>query len=153
MILLNDRLMRGAVAGMLGGLFVNAVGLPSYFLLHFPKSLWVIQLSWMVRHLPPKSTIDWILAFFIFYLFCGLLGAIYSAIAIPQPGSGNYIFRGLVVSIATWMLVSTFSIFFNVPIFEFTAWQTTITFLIQVTVWGVVVGILMRRWDKKKVKY
>ncbi len=144
----NDRLKRGALAGMLALPFVIAVNLSSFHLLHFAKGRWVDSLSQLVYGHPIKNTIELLLGFFAFFIFGGMIGALFTRFVVPTPGQGDYLFRGLGWSWAVWFSTYAVGQLFNVSTLDYVAWETAVTQLLGITGWGLIVGWLTRRWDE-----
>lgn len=63
--LMRDRLMRGGLAGMIGGIWLFVWNEFSYDIIHFAKTLWTDALSQLVLGHQVKGAMDFIVAVFL----------------------------------------------------------------------------------------
>ena len=66
----------------------------SHSLLHFAKTTWTDSLSQLVMGHPVKSTMDFIVAVVLLFMWNGFLGAVYTRLMIPER-DGSYIGRAI----------------------------------------------------------
>lgn len=147
-VALRDRLVRGSFAGMVGILFVITTNLTSYHVLHFAKARWVDALSQVVYGHAITNGMELALGFFAFFVFAGIIGALFVYLALPVPGQGAYLLRGVGWGLTVWFGTYAVGTFFRIPGFWRVAWETAITQIIGVAGWGLIIGGLMRRWDR-----
>lgn len=145
---MHDRLKRGAIAGLVALPFVIAVNLTSYHLLRFAKARWVDAITHLVYGRAATNPIELALGFFAFFVSAGGLGALYVLLVVPEPGRGDYLFRGVGWGLGTWFISYMVGGIFEVPSLHRIAWQTAITQVAGVIGWGLIIGWLTKRWDE-----
>lgn len=145
---MRDRLLRGAVAGMLAGLFLFAVNYVSLRILQFSKARWVDAVSQLMFGHPAITRADWVMAAIAEAVLLAGLGFVFARLIIPEPGTGNYLLRGMGFALVVWLVIESLGGIFRVPHLYFRAWQTSVTNLVAVSGWGLLLGWLMRRWDR-----
>lgn len=144
---MHDRLVRGTLAGLIGGLFIILVNTSSYYLLRFGKAIWVHMLSQLVFGHRAGIAIEYIMGFVLIAVMAGGLGYIYAWFFVPKPDAGNYIFRGVALGIGFWLVAFSLGTLFRVPEMYNIAWETALTNLVAVIGWGLITGYLVKRWD------
>ena len=145
-LLLKDRVLRGALAGIIGCLWLFAWNQASHSLLHFVKTLWTDALSQLVMGHQVKSTMNFIVAVVLLFMWNGFLGGIYTRIIIPER-DGSYIGRAVLFGLIAWFFIYTFGTFYKIPTLDKGVWQTAISNWVAVIGWGIILGWLTRRWD------
>lgn len=144
---MRDRLIRGALAGVIAGLWIVLVNNGSFYVLHFGKALWVEPISQLMWGHPVRSPVEWVLALFIFFVLVGAMGYLYAWKIVPEPVTGNYLLRGLGYGLILYVILLSSGTYFRVPKLSYFRWETTITNLVAVTGWGLILGWLTRHWD------
>jgi hypothetical protein len=145
---LDDRLLRGTLAGLIAGLFIVLVNNTSYYLLHFSKALWVQMLSELSFGHAARNTIEHVLGFILFFIVAGALGYIFAWLIAPRVGEGNYPFRAVGLGLGFWLATNVLGTLYRVPMVHKMAWETAATNLVSVIGWGLIMGYIMKRWDK-----
>jgi hypothetical protein len=139
--------MRGALAGAIGQIWVFAINNGSFYLLHFAKNKWLDTISNLMWGHPTRNGIEWAIALTVQWVLASLLGLVYARVVLPEPGSGNYIGRGVGMGLAAYLVLTAIGTIYRVPHAYYDVWSNVATRLIAVVGYGVIVGWLMRRWD------
>lgn len=146
---MRDRLIRGAVAGVVGAVLALGVSAPSYFLLHFERQYWVESVFGLVLGHEIRSLPEWLFAYFLYFLWAGWIGALFVLLTLPQPGRGDYYLRALGHAFIGWLVTYMLGTLYRVPMLQVVAWQTGVSNILTLTVWGFVLGMLTKRWDRR----
>lgn len=148
MVILDDRLLRGVLAGILGEPACIVINYISQRVLHFAEHRWVEMLAYLVFGRPTKTLIDWVLAYFLCLVMGGALGFVFARFMMPRPDDGRYYFRAVALSIG--FMLSSYAVgnLFKVPLITGVHPHTILTTLLSAFVWGLIIGYFMKRWDK-----
>lgn len=142
----KDRLLRGALAGIIASLCMIAWNLFSYYILHFAKHTWLESLSQLVLGQPSKDILDFIAAFGSLIIWNGFLGGIFVSFIIPQR-SGSYLGRAVGFGFIIWFFLYTIGTLYKIKTLDIVASQTVFSNWISITIYGIVLGWITKWWD------
>lgn len=143
---MKDRLVRGASAGAVGGVWILGWNLFSVYVLHFAKATWTDALSQLVVSHTAKSAGDWVVAIGLLFLFNAVLGALFARYVIPER-DGNYVLRAIGFGLAAWFVLMSIGTLYKIPLLSKLVWQTAVSNWVAVIGWGILTGWLLGRWD------
>lgn len=143
---MNDRLIRGGLAGVAGMLWLTPWNLFSYYILHFAKASWGDMMSQLVVGHPQRTVLDFIVGFVLMVVFNGILGVLFVRFVVPER-DGNYVLRAIAYAYAAWLVLFAFGTTFRIPRLINVHPLTTISNWIAVTGWAIIMGWLTGRWD------
>ncbi len=144
--IMQDRILRGALAGVIGCVWLFAFNFFSHWILHFARTSWVESMSHLVLSHAPKGTMEFIAGTIILFMWNGFMGMLYTWLVIPER-DGNYIGRAILFGLAAWFAIFVLGTFYKIPTLDKAPWQTAFSNWIAIGGWGVIVGWLTERWD------
>jgi uncharacterized membrane protein YraQ (UPF0718 family) len=146
--ILEDRVLRGGIAGVIGQVVVDVWINLSFYVLHFSKARWVDAISSVLWGHMARTAMEWVAATFALLVIGGMVGGAFAWLVLPRPGAGNYVGRAIGTGLTFWIAATSIGTFFRIPNYTYVLWQTTFTRISAMFLWGAVVGLLMRRWDQ-----
>lgn len=146
--MMQDRITRGTLAGLLAGLWIVLVNLSSYHLFHFAKARWTDMLSQLVFGRPVKTPLDFAFGLFCFFIFVGTMGAVYARLILPKPGTGSYYFRAVGWGLFVWVFTLSLGTAYRIPQMWVIAPETGLTNIVSLVGWGLLLAFIMERWDR-----
>jgi len=144
--LFKDRLLRGALAGIISSLFMLAWNLFSYYILHFAKVTWLESLSQLVLGQPPKDILDFLAAFGSLIIWNGFLGGFFVSFIIPER-SGSYLGRAVCFGYVIWFFLYSLGTLYKIETFHIASPVTVFSNWIAVMIYGIVLGWITKWWD------
>lgn len=147
MFLIKDRLLRGALAGVLGGLVLLTWNLFSNYILHFAKKTWLEALNQLIMGHSLKEAMDYVVAFGLLCIWNAFLGAIYVRLVIPDR-EGSYLGRAIGFGLISWFIFYALGTMFKIQGLHEVAWQTALSNWIAIAFFGIVLGCLKLRQEK-----
>lgn len=149
--LFKDRLLRGALAGIIASLCMIAFNFFSYYILHFAQQTWIESLSQLVLGQSPKDILDFIAAFGSFIIWNGFLGAIFVIIVVRKQG-GSYLGRAVGYGLIIWFFLLTIGTLYHIETLDMVSSLTVFSNWISITIYGIVLGWITKRWDAYEQK-
>lgn len=142
----KDRLLRGALAGIIASLFMLTWNFFSRYIVHFAKQTWLESLSQLVLGHSPKDIMDFIAAFGSFIIWNGFIGAIFVRFVVPDR-DGSYLGRAVGYGFIWWFFLYTIGTMYKITTLNIVASLTVFSNWISVMIFGIVLGWLSKRWD------
>lgn len=145
---LEDRLTRGFIAGILGGLVAFPWALISKFIF---KTADILYMDFAAIHIygkRPDNLIEMIFAQFIVFGLFGALGIIFVYL-IPYVTSMNLILKGLIWGAAFWFFSYAITLLFKVRGLELITFSNSFSNLIGALIWGGTLAISLQYLDRK----
>lgn len=142
----KDRLLRGALAGIIASLFMLAWNLFSYYILHFAKVTWLESLSQLVLGQPPKDISDFLAAFGSLIIWNGFLGGFFVSFIIPER-SGSYLGRAVCFGYVIWFFLYSLGTLYKIETLHIASPVTVFSNWIAVMIYGIVLGWITKWWD------
>jgi hypothetical protein len=146
--LTNDRLIRGALAGMISALSLLPWNLISYYLLNFAKHTWLELVFLLPMGSSPQGVMDYVASVVIFIIWNGFLGAIFVQNVMPDK-EGCYIARSIGFSYICWFIFYSIGTLYRIGQLHAIEWQTALSNWIAVFIFGILLGWLTKCWDEK----
>ncbi len=143
----KDRMMRGALAGVIASFSILIWNLFSDYYLHFAKKTWLEALCNLVMGHSIENRIDFIIAICLLLIWNGFLGVIFVKKVIPKQ-DGSYIGRAITYNFIVWFILYSIGTMFKINSFHTVAWQTVISNWIGLIFYGIILGWLTKRWDE-----
>ena len=146
---IQDRWLRGSIAGGLAGIVMNAVDyiLFTLNLGEIPLWQWASVLIYGYRTTDLSETL---LALVIHISFSAFLGIIFAYLT-PKITSKNYLFKGVTYGLIVFFASYTITQLFNVTPLIPVKGDTVIANVITASVWGLVLAKALR-WLDKSIK-
>lgn len=149
---MNDRLLNGTLAGLLGGIVMNAANLFAYHVLRITTLRhydWVGQV--LYGHLP-RALPDRLFALIIHLLWTAGVGVFFAYLA-PLVTTRYRLFRGAAFGVGLWMLVTSLSYVIQTPNPLKVNWTSNATNLVTATLLGLTIAWVLdwleeRAWQK-----
>jgi hypothetical protein len=148
---MEDRMFRGFVAGLIGGVVSSVLTYLSYFLgfttLRLPD--WASIL--MYAHTPPFSLEELMFSTFIYICWCGAVGSVFAYFLLRVTSRMIY-FKGWVLGTTPYFLVYLFTTFFQIPGTAPTPFNTAFSDYIASTIFGLVMAYSFKVLDQATVQ-
>lgn len=109
----QDRLTRGFIAGLVGGIAMNIVSLISYHILNIAELRYLDWAAIVIYGTKARNFAEVVFAQAIQLIFVGILGIIF-AYLIPAISSKNYLLRGWLFGSFIWFLLYGISLLFKI---------------------------------------
>ncbi|TYO93901.1 hypothetical protein [Desulfallas thermosapovorans] len=145
----NDRLARGLIAGLAGGVIMNIINLTSYYL-NIAELRFLDWASLVIYGTKPYSVLEAIFAQMAQLVFVGLLGIIL-AYLIPVVTSKNYLLRGWLYGVLIWFSLYGLSYLFKIQATIPLRLDSVLTDLIAASAFGLVTVEILWRLDVDRV--
>lgn len=145
---LEDRFLRGFLAGVIASLIQNTVNLFSYHVLNYAKKRYLDFASEMLLGRMPETLFEAIFAQISQILFSGFLGVLFAYLLV-SINTKNYLFKGWLYAIILWFFIYASGIAFKIPSLHKVAIQTAVSNFIGTTIYGLVLAETLHRLDKK----
>jgi len=143
-----DRFTRGLVAGMVGGVVMNAWDLTSYHLLHFSKQRYLDWASVLIYGNLAKDFPGVTFALISHLFWVGFLGVIF-AFLIPHITSGKYLLKGGTFGFIAGFFIYAIGIAFKMPVIINRTTGTAISQFLGGTIWGIVLAATLQWLDTR----
>lgn len=145
---MRDRFMRGAVAGLIGGIALTAVSLFFIAVLGFGSLRFFDIAGLIIYGRRPVSLPEILFAEFGHLVVSSGAGVLY-AFLVKAVSSRYYIIKGVAVGIATWFSVYSITTLFRVPHLTRISLNSSLSNLISSVVFGVVMAATLGWLDKR----
>lgn len=145
--MIRDRVLRGFTAGVIGGVAMNLIDLPSYFLGIAPTR----HLDWagvMLYGLRPATPVEEALSLVAQLMFAGFVGVLFIMIE-GQLSPGNVLIRGWLFGLAVWFGLYAVIVLFNVRQLLPLPFPTVATDVISSSAYGLALGYSLRRLESR----
>lgn len=144
-----DRFTAGWISGVVGGVLMNLWDFFSFFVLQFTQHTYVDWTSAMIYGKLSTTTLEFIVALILNFLFAGFLGSVLAMI-IFVLGSDHYLLKGVIISTIFAFIFFTAPTLFQEPIFRTVPVDSVISNYIGAIIWGLTVPAVLHRIDVKK---
>jgi hypothetical protein len=149
--MLEDRLTRGFVAGLIGGTAMNLLNLISVYFCRFAKCLYLDWAAAMLYGHKANSLIEAIVALIAQVVFTGFLSIIFAHL-IPAITSRNFWIKGWLFGILSWFLIYAVFILFKVPEFGHRPVESVISNFFTASVYGIIQAEALLYLEKRASK-
>ena len=112
MLKINDKITKGFIAGLTGGIVMNIVDYIIY--LNFDDELYLEWGAIVIFGRLPENILEIIIAQISQLFFAGFLGIVYIYL-INKLSSKNHLFTGLIYGIMVWFVIYAISLAFRLP--------------------------------------
>ncbi|EEG78640.1 hypothetical protein [Dethiobacter alkaliphilus] len=148
MLFLKDRFVRGSIAGMIAGIIMNMVSYLLVRILGFGEDLLTDYMAEMLFGRTPLMPVESVVALIGHILFTGTLGVVF--VYILTIVDSDYIFyKALAFAWASWFILYSLGILFEVPLLDKNTVSTIIGHGITSTVFGVVLAWVLSLIEKR----
>jgi hypothetical protein len=146
---MNDRLIRGFIAGVVGGIAMNAW---SFFA--GAMNLTTLRIvDWMsamlFAHTQPLTFMEIIVGLFVNLAFTGGLGVVF-AYLVPPLTSQYLLFKGLVFSGMIWFIIFSIARLFQVPGTTPLSVMTVISGIVAAVFFGLALPLMLQALTARK---
>ncbi len=138
-----DRLYRGAVAGIVGGIVMNAWSFFSYHILYFNTRRYTDWMGVIVYGDLPRTLAETLYALMLHLVWVGLLGVLF-AYLIPHNNSRGYLLTGAFYGLASGIIIYAIPTLLRTPYISKFPFNTTISNHIGAILWGVTLAYTLR---------
>lgn len=145
---LKDRLTRGFLAGVIGGVVAFPWGLISKYIL---KSADILYNDFAAIHIygkRPDVLVEMMFAQLAVFGLFGVCGILFVYL-IPYVTSRNLVFKGLIWGATIWFTTYAITTLFKVPGLERITMINSISNLIGALIWGGALAIVLNYLDKR----
>lgn len=146
---MNDRAVKGLIAGFLGGAVAKAWGLFSYYVLRFSQFLVLDWINVLFMGHPHRNLPEWLLGFSGIWLWLMVLG-VGLAYLFPRIGTGAYLIKGVLYSVIILYAIYLGSGLFRMHDLAPMAWQTVVSDFVFAALFGLTAAYVLRRLDEPK---
>jgi len=136
---MEDRLYRGFVAGVTGGVVASILGHLAYTIgiSTLRGSDWTAIL--LFSHVPPFSVGEQLFALFILIGWCGAIGSMFAYLIVPLT-SRHILFKGWMLGTAPYFVIYLLTTLFQVPGTVPLPFGTALTNYIMTSLFGVIMA-------------
>jgi uncharacterized membrane protein len=145
---MNDKIIRAFIAGLIGGAIKDILDLISYYCCRFTNYRYLDFTAMIIYGKKPFFWWDTVFVQFIELIFSGLIGIIFTAV-IPRESNRNYLIKGWLYGVAVWLFLCIIGMIFKTPFFTLIPWQTANSDFLTSSVYGIVLALTLRYFDKK----
>ncbi len=138
-----DRTYRGIIAGVIGGLSMQAWDLFSYYVLKFGSFRYLDWAGMMIYGEPPQNFYETIMSFTMQIIWAGLLG-VFFAFLIPKLTSRGYLLKGIFYSLIAFFIIYAIPVLYQVPHLYKTGPNTQFSHFIGAIIFGAATAITLR---------
>jgi hypothetical protein len=146
--LFEDRLLRGALAGLIGGIWLIGWNLVSKFLLYFAKMTWVESMSQLIMGHEVENAMDFIVSIGFQCIWNGFIGILFVRFVVREK-EGSYLGRAIGLLFITWFLLEAIGTMYHIKTLDLVQWQTVLSNWVGITGFGIILGWLLKKWDKQ----
>ncbi len=148
---MEDRLYRGFVAGVVGGIAATTLSQLAYFwgLTTLRLMDWAALL--IFAHTPPFSMGEQMFSVFIHVAWCGAVGSVF-AYFLLRVTSRKIIFKGWMIGTTPYFLIYLLTSLFQTPGTVPTPLATALSNYVTATVFGIVMGYSLKVLDQAVIK-
>ncbi len=149
---MEDRMFRGFVAGLVGGV-VSSVLTHLFYFLGFTTlrlSDWASIL--MYAHTPPFSLEEHVFSTLIHICFCGAIGSVFAYFLLMVTSRMIY-FKGWVLGTTPYFLVYLFTTFFQIPGTVPTPFNTALSNYITSSIFAIVMAHSLKVLDQAIIQH
>lgn len=144
---MEDRFVRGFIAGIIAGVLMNIQNI-LFHLLNLTQLRLLDYASIAIFGNLPRNSLEVVVSEFGELFFSGLLGIIF-AYLIVALNSSYYLFKGWFFSITVWFLVFAAGIVFRIPHLVNPDTGSVLTNLIGATIYGLSLPIILAWLDNR----
>jgi len=145
---MEDRTIRGVLAGILAGIIMNLWNLIDFYLFHITDIRFLDWSSVLVTWSRPTNSFTTIFFLAVNLLWDGFLGILFAQLLVSITSKG-IIIKSSIFSLICWF---TFKIIANLYRVPFLSGQQSIpgsiSNVIGVIIWGITLGIILKRMEK-----
>lgn len=141
-----DRLYRGAIAGVIGGIVMNSWSFLSYHVLHFTTRRFTDWMGVVVYGDLPRTLPETLYALMLHLVWVGLLGVLFAYI-IPRITSRGYLLTGAFYGLASGIIIYAIPTLLRTPYISEFPFKTTISNHIGAIIWGFTMAQVLRWLD------
>ncbi|WP_243152943.1 YqhR family membrane protein [Sporotomaculum syntrophicum] len=144
----SDRLTRGFLAGLVGGILMDII---SYISLKL-KIADLHHSDWPAIILfghQPTNTIEAVFALLIQLIFVGFLGILFTYLVTGLFSNENYLFKGWLFGVISWFIIYVITFLAKIPELAPLDTGTAITDFIAGSVYGLVLAETIHRLENK----
>jgi len=139
-----DRIIRGLIAGTIGGVIMNIWDFISYYILKLQNHLYLDWASTLIYGHKPTNLLEYIFSLISQISWSGFLG-IFFVFLIPFENSRRYLiicaFFGFIISFMLYAIPQLF----KVPVLISVSTTTPVSHSIGATIWGLVLAQTLLR--------
>lgn len=146
-----DRVMKGVIAGVLGGIVMNIWSFISVYILKFSNLLYLDWLSVMLYGHKPENSLEFFFSLFMQIVWSTLLAVIF-AYLILLVTSKNHLIKGVSYGIIMFLFHHAVAIMFKIPHLQNISSTTTVSESIGAAMWGLVLSHTLYWLDTAKSK-
>lgn len=149
---IEDRYMRGFIAGGLAGFITFLWNLFAYHILYITTLRWPDFASAIIFRRKSDTAWEFIFSTVVMLVFSAFVGTIFSLI-IPNIKSKFLWIKCWVYGIMIWLLIFAVTIMFKIPSLTEIPSKTGMAHFLSATIWGILLGVFLNYMDfrlKKK---
>jgi hypothetical protein len=148
---IKDRLLRGALAGIISGILLISLNLSSLYLFHFAKTIWTETMAQLIMGHGIDNIMDFIVAVGFQCIWNGFVGVLFVRFVIPKK-EGNYLGRSIGLIFMVWFFLEAIGTMYHIKTLDLVQWQTVISNWVGIIVFGIILGWLTKKWDELEWK-
>lgn len=148
MLVLNDKVTQGFIAGIAGGIVMNLISLISYQL-HIANLRFLDWPAIIINGNTPNTTLEVGFALLVQLIFVGVLGIIFTYLISKLITSTNYLFKGGLFGVLSWFVIYALTYVATVPKLTPLTMGTAITDFIGAVAFGLVLAETLNRLDNR----
>lgn len=145
---LNDRFARSLVAGLISSIVLFSLNMFSYYVIHFSKRRFINWASILIFGRKTTNIAEEIISSISQIGFATGLIILVSNFAIKER-SKNYIWKGLLVGLASWFIISALSYMIGIEKILSIDANSAVSFMISSSIWGILSAWILHVLDSR----
>ena len=128
---------------------MNVINLAAYYIPNITNIRFLDWASIIILGSTPKNSAEFFYALFIQLMFSGLIGVIFNYLMLYLL-SRDYILNAMMYSFFMSFIFRGFVVAYKVPFLYAPSLSTSITNISSVFIWGLILGLLLKRLNNKE---
>ncbi len=141
---MEDRVIRGSVAGFIAGTVMNILSFILIGLLNFGEDHLFDYSGELLFGQAPVTSAEIAIALFAHLVWAAFLG-VFFAYVLLLIGSSYILYKSWLFSVISWFLLYSLGILFEVPLLKTNNAATTASHLITAIVYGLILGATLEK--------
>ena len=145
---MEDRFIRGSIAGFIAGSVMSIISFILTGLLKFGEDFLFDYAGEMLYGAAPSTPVEVPIAIFAHIVWTTFLGILFAYLTLII-GSSYILFKGWLFSLSLWFFLYAAGIMFEVPLLKYNTASTVASHLITATIFGLLLAVILQKLDNR----